>query len=196
MHIVGSYFFRKGDIDIICEREDIPVSAKQIRETFVDGATEYTTYDFLNNRRVCEQYDSGTDGPFRKISLAGYVLMKRSHLHRPVNFQKHIRDYHAFLPKIVRDETYYDILKERIKLTKQVFGDRTPSLKKSNEEFFDDYVKKHYVHDDIHKAIAYTTPIYEKLKRDEWSSQTSTKNDNTVEESIILFHIFLGKSYA
>lgn len=48
------------------------------------------------------------------------------------------------------------------------FGAKKAYLNKSNEEFFQDAVKRKYVHDDIHAAIAYyEKPLYFKIKKNE-----------------------------
>src|SRR5690606_23067123 len=60
---------------------------------------------------------------------------------------------------------YKKDLERRIYLTKQKYPDRVPSLNKSNEDFFDDKVTKYFIHDNIHKIMAYyNEPIYERLK--------------------------------
>lgn len=122
---------------------------------------------------VCREYDSGMivdtpAGPARVVSLAGLMLIKRSHLHRPINFEKHIRDYHLLKEKCgPQDEKYYALLGVLTKATKLKWGDRTPSLRKSKKEFFDDYVTKYYDHDSLHYATCYyDRPIYERLKPD------------------------------
>ncbi len=49
----------------------------------------------------------------------------------------------------------------------QVFGAKRAYLSKDNDAFFDDGVKRVYVHDDLHRAVAfYGSPLYEKLKPD------------------------------
>lgn len=129
--------------------------------------------DGLFTDEVCQTYASDIIvetpvGMATVVNPVGIMLMKRSHLHRPIGFEKHIRDYHFLKERIqsnlINDE-YFTLLKKRTKATKDKYGDKHPSLKQNKKEFFDDYVKKVYEHDDIHYAVAYyDEPIYEKLK--------------------------------
>src|SRR5690606_12259495 len=100
-------------------------------------------------------------------------ITKRSHVWRPIKFSKHIRELQLikdFLGEVLEwPITAHGevLLKERTKLTREKYGHRAPSLNKSNEEFFDDFVTKYYIHDDLHKVVAYyDEPIYERLKND------------------------------
>lgn len=123
---------------------------------------------------VCREYYDGEivktpHGEAKVVNPVGLMLIKRSHLHRPLNFAKHIRDYHKLHSLFGNqiDGRYKELLANLTKITKEKYGDRTPSLKKSKREFFDDYVTKYYEHDDIHYATCYyNEPIYEKLKPD------------------------------
>ena len=128
---------------------------------------------------VCKTYDSGHEedtpfGPAKLPLLRGLMLIKRSHLHRPLGFEKNIRDYHKMKELSEKrqltgraSEIYEGLLKKLTKQTKDLYGDRVPSLRKSKTEFFDDYVTKHFEHDEIHAATCYgDRPIFEKLKTD------------------------------
>ncbi|WP_323162280.1 DUF7275 domain-containing protein, partial [Pseudomonas fluorescens] len=86
-----------------------------------------------------------------------------SHTHRPLNFTKNINDL-SVLKQVIKEsnsfETPYGLdpfYIDRVRLTKEKFGDKTPSLNKSNKEFFDDFVTKYFDHDDLHKLVAYKT---------------------------------------
>jgi hypothetical protein len=122
---------------------------------------------------VCEHYGSCTylESPIGKVCVVtppGLMLFKRSHLHRPIGFDKHIIHYN-FLKKELGQQLnyYYSLLSCLTQATKDKYGDRTPSLNKSKKEFFDDYVSKVYDHDSIHYATCYgERPIYEELKTD------------------------------
>lgn len=119
------------------------------------------------------------DSPVGKVKVCSPIslmLVKRSHLHRPVNFQKHIRHYHFLLQNYPnRSVVWYKILEKLTKVTKEKYGDRTPKLNKTKREFFDDFVTKKYEHDDIHYATCYgERPIYEELKTNDekvWCSR-------------------------
>lgn len=155
------------DWDLVLEGENIQQSEN------CDIAPEE-----LCTLEVCQAYDSGVteDTPYGEAklpTLRGLMLIKRSHLHRPLGFEKNIRDYHQ-----IRDlttprsglgpasgETYDRLLKKLTKQTKDLYGDRVPSLRKSKTEFFDDYVTKVFEHDEIHAATCYgLRPIFERLK--------------------------------
>jgi len=153
----------------------IDTDAKEYRVDNLFGErTEIYPGSFLNNDEICEEYKCCTPSRINgvkvyHIALKGLAILKRSHLHRPLNFPVHIRDYHNIKEVCGEfNERDLEILSKRTKLTKKEFKDRTPSLNKSNEEFFDDYVKKYYIHDEIHEVVAYyERPLYERLKVDQ-----------------------------
>jgi hypothetical protein len=135
----------------------------------------------LNSFEICQIYNSDKSietpvGFATIVSPTGLMLFKRSHLHRPINFSKHIKDYHFLKSKVSNlDEVYYRLLGERIKLTKEKYKDNVLSLNQNKDDFFDDYVPKQYEHDSIHYATCYgEKPIYEELKTDDkkvWCSK-------------------------
>ena len=51
------------------------------------------------------------------------------------------------------------MLEERVKLTKEAYPQGNPSLNQTNEDFFDDSVKKVYDHDWLHELVAYPDEI-------------------------------------
>jgi hypothetical protein len=155
----------KSDWDVVLERPD-----EELPE-WADNCSAMNTLD------ICQKYHCGfietEKGRFKIISAIGHMLLKRSHLHRPFKFAKHIRDYHllkqkfGFITDLCDDTEYYRLLDERIKLTKLEYPDRTPSLKKTTDDFFDDQVTKYYHHDDLHRITCYgEQPIFEMLKTD------------------------------
>jgi hypothetical protein len=104
------------------------------------------------------------------IAAAEYLFMiKRSHIWRPLKFAHHMSDMQwlkerGYMPKDFKDNPFY---RRRLSETKRLYGDRHPSLRKSNEDFFDDSVNKVYVHDDLHRIIAFgDLPVYETMKKD------------------------------
>lgn len=129
----------------------------------------------LNNLDVL--HDLGRSG--ERIAIGGYsvevcrlemlCMIKRSHLHRPHKFARNMWLYQQF-PADLRAEVAdlvdgKNFLSKRIKLTKDAYGDRVPSLNQTNEDFFDDAVTKHFVHDDLHIEMAhYDQPLYERMK--------------------------------
>lgn len=104
----------------------------------------------------------------RVVYPLGLALIKRSHLHRSLSFQKHITHYH----KVLRYQHVFDysdkkFLEERIALTKEQFPQGNPNLMQSKEDFFDDAVPKVYDHDYLHELVAYyDKPLYTRLLRD------------------------------
>lgn len=183
--ILGTPISLEKDWDIIASESEL----KEINLSFMGkdylklktdlGLTEFINIDFLNNRQICsansDKYQiSVTLGNSLKtlnvLDLDLLYVQKRSHLWRPNNFPKHIRELQRIKDSIDfhgLDQSSYQLLQDRIIQTKKSFKDKVPSLNQTNEDFFDDAVKKYYVHDDIHKIMAfYDEPIYEKLKVD------------------------------
>lgn len=103
----------------------------------------------------------------------GLAVIYRSHLHRDWNWDGHIAKYHKFVLPFLSEYQQgivlrEPILRERITLTKKAFPQGNPNLNKSNDEFFDDPVKKVYDHDFLHELYAYEDrPMFEKLKHPE-----------------------------
>jgi len=175
MFLTGSRalnFWYPNDFPIKPETDWDIVSDVDIKMTkIIDVAPEG-----LNSFEICSTYSTNElietpIGIANVVSPKGLMLFKRSHLHRPIDFAKHIRHYHFLKSKVIDlDEVYYNLLKERTRLTKEKYGDKVPSLKKSKKDFFDDYVTKKYEHDQIHRAISfYDRPLYEELKTDDES---------------------------
>jgi len=83
----------------------------------------------------------------------------------PVFWEKTMWDIKYFQEKGVQhDETLFKIMYEE---HTRIHGRKRANLKKTNDEFFKDAVKREYVHDDIHKAVAYyDAPLYESCKKD------------------------------
>lgn len=192
---MGHQYDFKRDWDLIASTEEVRKFGIEIEEgweahkTEIDGClVEFINIDLINNRQLVEAEERKKDltvslflsipesakdvNKITVISLEGLYVQKRSHLWRPnLNFQRHIRE----LEVIKRYEGFYGLsqeyqklLKERIKLTRAKYKDMVPSLMQKNEDFFNDAVAKYYIHDDIHKVMAfYDEPLYEKLKFDE-----------------------------
>lgn len=97
--------------------------------------------------------------------------LKSSHIHYPIKFKKHIRDF-CFLFDYFKG---IDMLSEitiihKKEIEKRLGKLKTPSLNKSVEEFFGqskDYVQSYFIHDDIHRVMShYETPLYVKMQID------------------------------
>lgn len=149
-----------ADWDIICKSDE---DVKGLRAQGL--RVEVHLYDDLNNSLI---YDSCAKGSFglEVADMSTLALIKRSHLWRDYQWDKHITHYHKHLkPYLCHTDLVY--VEERAKLTKEKYPQGNPSLKKTNEEFFDDAVKKVYDHDWLHEIAAYyREPLYTKLKRD------------------------------
>ena len=155
-----------ADWDFFIEASPMDVPAR-IREA---GHIETHYLSELNNYDIARTYGTyGVDG-FTIMNMAGLALMKRSHLWRAYHFDKHITMYHKYLAEYAKwdDPVWVKLLKERIKLTKEAYPQRNPSLDQTNKDFFDDAVVKKFDHDWIHELVAYyARPLFERLKHDD-----------------------------
>lgn len=174
--------YNGSDYDIIASESELnQIGLSFCGEDFLhiaNGKVEFLNADALNNNQLMPKssnYNFVIDINGHMItcdvaSLSELYIQKRSHMHRPHKFCRNI-----FMLQDIKnlnghqlDARENEILKARIKLTKDKYGDKHPSLNKTNEKFFDDYVEKFYVHDDIHCVVAYyDEPIYERLKIDD-----------------------------
>ena len=123
-----------------------------------EALTEYVKYETNGN----------LGGGIRYASPEVLLSLKKSHIHFPIKFQKHIKDYNLLLD-FLKEDKLANITKINFKETELRFGKlKTPSLKKSTRKFFDQsegYLKYFYVHDDIHQVMAhYDRPIYEDMQ--------------------------------
>lgn len=92
--------------------------------------------------------------------------LKKSHIFYPIHWQKNIEDYHL-IKDIIQRDTIPEITAIRREETKLWAGkNKTPSLNKSAEDFFDDNVSnRHFIHDEIHGIMAhFDRPLYESIK--------------------------------
>lgn len=153
-----------ADWDIV----DYPENDAELRNFYSIPHTdriEFHDPNTLNNFAMYSCDDRGFCNPY------GLAIIYRSHLHRDYNWDAHICKYHRFVLPLVQDPVALlvdPILLERIRLTKAAYPQGNPKLNKSNDEFFDDPVKKVYDHDFLHELYAYEDrPMFEKLKRPE-----------------------------
>jgi len=99
------------------------------------------------------------------------LSLKKSHIHFPIKFDKHISDYCFLINHFNGVDKLSDITKLNFKETEERVGKlRTPSLNKSTKEFFgqsDGFVQTFFIHDDIHRVMAhYDMPLYERMQKD------------------------------
>jgi hypothetical protein len=172
-YLIGSralnYWFPEREIK---EDADWDIVSSDTKESTRE--IEYAPTD-LPFMEVCKEFDSyqAVESPVGIVSVVspiGLALIKRSHLHRPIKWDKHIRDFHFIKKEIsssFNSNAYVRYLGLLTKATKEKYGDRTPKLNKTTKEFFDDYVEKKYEHDSLHRVVAfYDKPIFEELKTD------------------------------
>ena len=113
---------------------------------------EVHSYDHLNNSRIgwwtgSIDHVQLPNGEYAFVpSLNILAAIKRSHLWRDYQWDKHITHYNKYLRQHL-DDSVQDFLKERIRLTKEAYPQGNPNLNQSNEDFFDDAVEKVYDHD-------------------------------------------------
>ena len=91
--------------------------------------------------------------------------LKLSHCFWSHNWAKTMHDIKFFQEKHIQyNKELFDLL---YKDWENIHGKKRAYLNKSNEEFFTEKVNRKYVHDDIHRAIAYyDEPMFERLKHD------------------------------
>ena len=108
-----------------------------------------------------------------KISFAPLEVLyslKKSHIHFPIKFDKHINDYCLLNDFFNGNDKLSEITKINFKETEKRLGKlKTPSVYKPTTEFFgqsNGYVESFFIHDDIHKMVShYDRPIYERMQK-------------------------------
>ena len=101
------------------------------------------------------------------LSMKGLALVKRSHLHRDLSFDKHITHYWNYLEYQSKFWTEEDraFLAKRTQMTLEGFPQLKPNLNQSVDAFFNDAVYKRYNHDYLHELFAYEDqPMYTRLQ--------------------------------
>lgn len=169
-----------ADWDVIAYIEELEFLGRNLNpdaKTWRIGPYEFHNARFLNNQVFEVLYGTRQTvfGPelgitriqvsFSVCSSKGLAILKRSHMHRKGKFAKNIRHY-QYLDKDF-DEDDLGVLRDRTRMTKEVFGDKTPNMELTVDEFFDDYVTKHINHDLVHTVVGYyDTPLYKTCQRD------------------------------
>lgn len=133
--------------------------------------TEWHSPDCLNNRDMeyfaSEIFTYINGHKVYVVNLKGLGLIKRSHLWRQLNFQKHITHYYKYglvdgFKSLTRSE--YHMFTTREKLTHKEFPLNHPPLNRTKEEFFGDGIYRRYDHDELHELIAYhDEPLYKRI---------------------------------
>lgn len=160
------------------------IGSKALKYHFSDFPREPKDTDY-----ICEEKIDKTDSKFcssYKLILDKYsdlkicpsnilYTLKVSHSFWDIHWDKTMSDIRFLQSKGFRkvDEILF---KELYKDCEIRYGSKKAYLNKSNEDFFKDVVKRKYVHDDLHKAMAfYDVPLYEKLKKDSSKAMVSYK---------------------
>ena len=214
MYLIGSraLYFMSGefpvpegkDFDIICED---PIDVILPEGCFgTPGRIEWHPMSYLNNAEMTE-YATRTPNTYEGyrmniINLTGLAIIKRSHLWRDLNFDKHITHYYKFIrPSMTQgfNDRDLEVLKRRTELTMKAYPQKHPSLKQSKEDFFDDYVVKKYDHDYLHQLVAFSgKPMYTLLtdgsgsvwcSQDAWNGLTYWQQLECVAEETLVIAI-------
>ena len=140
-------------------------------EIAIPGNSAYKYMEIMNSIGVINNIPKATDDIMFSI--------KKSHIHFPFKFNKHINDYSILYNRVDGIDKYPDITKLRFKETEDRLGKlKTPTLKKS-KDFFEQsqsFFKSFFVHDDIHDIIAHLDkPMYEYMQPDPNSALCSKK---------------------
>ncbi len=133
-------------------------------------------YFFADKQKSLQTILSSYTNSEEKYAKPGVIYsLKKSHIHYPIKFHKHIQDY-MFLRRKLREnlnvsieedlKSDEDLLDMNPSLTKYLIEDteerlgklRTPKMNQSADQFFGKskkYVKSYYLHDSMHEAIAH-----------------------------------------
>lgn len=175
-----------------------------ISETPIQG-TEWHDPDLLLNSQlspwVSDHVIDFSGHQLKVVNPIGLALIKRSHLWRSLGFAKHMMHWTRWLRSMTRHfgPAEWDYLYRRTIATQTKYPEVTPSLKKTVDEFFDDYVVKKYSHDLIHQLVAYyDQPLYTRLQKDPnvvwcshdlWFALSEEDRDRTVSEEAMTLAI-------
>jgi hypothetical protein len=188
-----------GDVDVIGTNEDIKylidtLKPKEVKETphlislfgienkttlfntdnveilnadTSDALKKYLEYSKLKDKDMPEIFHI----PIEFAPLEVIYSIKKSHIHFPIKFDKHIKDYCLLNDFFEGEDRLSDITKLNFKETEDRVGKlKTPSLNKSTNQFFGqskDYVQSFFIHDHIHMVMShYDRPIYERMQKD------------------------------
>ena len=172
MLLIGSRaldFWKTGKIDHESDKDwDFILTRKEGVPKYVSGSDSIDPQwaDVCMNHYALENFAS--DKELWKgasiCSMEGLAAIKRSHLWRDHDFNKHIAIYHNDL-KPYYNPKHDEFVRTRAKLIQDDIKQRHPKLNKTNEDFFDDAVDKVYDHDTLHELVAYgSKPLYTYLK--------------------------------
>ena len=198
MLIIGSKAFKRNfpelnrnikDIDIIVSNSELQylidkLDPKEIKynhncvslvnitkqDIFDTDNVELFVYDQSPALTSYMEYENAKEG-IHYASNETIFSLKKSHIHFPIKFNKHIIDYCFLYDFLNGQDKLSTITKLNFKETEDRLGElKTPSLNKSVKKFFkqsDGFVKSFFIHDDIHMVMShYDTPLYERMQED------------------------------
>jgi len=110
-------------------------------------------------------FDYLLDQPKGILSPEQLYTLKVSHSFWDIKWEKTMFDINFFQEKNLKlDENLFNELYSFWEIKHK---EKRVNLNQSNEKFFNSYVKRKYIHDDIHKEMSYyDEPMFNKLKKD------------------------------
>jgi hypothetical protein len=169
----------------VCSPDPLPSSSVPTARHFLLQDGQSITIEVADERPSCGLFlEANAASPQVQIPGGGQshvarpstlMLAKRSHLHFPIEWEKHMADYHQ-LKAAVPDRDISPIEREaysmRLNEHRAIFGQQAdhPTLRITNKEFFASCkysFLRLFEHDDLHLATAYyDAPLYYQLKED------------------------------
>lgn len=142
------------------------------KDNFKNKRVEIKPYHGVIDNSHLKEYTDDlviiVDGvPLHVLTLKGLAIVKRSHLWRDWFFDKHIFMYTKYLKS---QEAFFNeedraYLKQRTDEHIKYFSKIKVNLRKTPEEFFNNYVDREYNHDYLHTLVAYNEkPMYTRLQ--------------------------------
>lgn len=187
-----------ADWDLITSREEYAkfqaINGDKITKIYAQDEDKHHIYigkehfEFEIDYWLLNESESSAD--FKSINQWGVdikianptllFVLKKSHIHAPIGWWKHINDYHTLKPLVdqIEYKKYKKFLQDRIDETNWRLKSRAETaqllgkvnLNVSNEEFFEKSqgtVNRQFPHDSLHEATCYgKVPIYDTLKID------------------------------
>lgn len=158
---IGGGDYRKSKGDLVLNPEDFTVS-KNPDQIEIKDVSRYEGLSYFVEK--CQDLPSPTD----------LYTLKLSHCFWNIHWQKTMRDILFFQENNIQYDS--DLFKLLYKDWEIIHGKKPAYLDMDNDEFFTESVKRKYIHDDIHAAIAYyDKPMYSVLKTDSSKALISRK---------------------
>lgn len=182
------YFSLPKDIDLIgTEKEffdwttELKLSTDDITKNKYENLIVYNfhrngifyEYEIADNNSAEDylKYCEVEEGDFDIAPPEVLLSIKKSHIHKHINFHKHIFDYHFLKEMGVVDNKLEEITVKRKKETDIRLKTRYPNLNKSYDDFVSesqDILERLYDHDDLHRIVShYDQPLYKRLQVDD-----------------------------